>query len=97
MVLRKNAVKSCNLPSRDEYRQSSMSYAEELINVDGIYAAAGVRCLLGGRGRLSARGRPRKAAKNQAVKTTAKNMARNPVYYAQLLRDHPLQMKAMKT
>jgi len=35
-----------------------------------------------------------KRLKNQATKTMAKNMARNLVYYAQLLRDHPLEMKA---
>lgn len=35
-----------------------------------------------------------KRLKNQAVKTMAKNMARNLVYYAQLLKDHPLEMKA---
>ena len=35
-----------------------------------------------------------KRLKNQATKTMAKNLARNLVYYAQLLRDHPLEMKA---
>jgi multimeric flavodoxin WrbA len=35
-----------------------------------------------------------KRLKNQATKTMAKNLARNLVYYAQLLKDHPLQMKA---
>ena len=35
-----------------------------------------------------------KRLKNQATKTMAKNMARNLVYYAQLLKDHPLEMKA---
>jgi multimeric flavodoxin WrbA len=34
-----------------------------------------------------------KRLKNPAVKSMAKNMARNLVYYAQLLRDHPLEMK----
>lgn len=38
-------------------------------------------------------GDPQKRRKNQAVKTMAKNMARNLVYYAQLLKEHPLQMK----
>jgi multimeric flavodoxin WrbA len=31
---------------------------------------------------------------NQATKTMAMNLARNLVYYAQLLKDHPLEMKA---
>lgn len=35
-----------------------------------------------------------KRLKNQATKTMAKNMARNLVYYAQLLREHPLELKA---
>lgn len=37
---------------------------------------------------------PEKRRKNQAVKTMAQNMARNLVYYAQLLKEHPLQIKA---
>lgn len=35
-----------------------------------------------------------KRLKNQATKSMAMNLARNLVYYAQLLKDHPLQMKA---
>ncbi|MEP6570084.1 MAG: NAD(P)H-dependent oxidoreductase [Acidobacteriota bacterium] len=35
-----------------------------------------------------------KRRKNQATKAMAKNLARNLVYYAQLLREHPLEMKA---
>ena len=35
-----------------------------------------------------------KRLKNQATKTMAKNLARNLVYYAQLLKEHPLEMKA---
>lgn len=34
-----------------------------------------------------------KRLRNQATKTMAKNMARNLVYYAQLLKQHPLTMK----
>ncbi len=35
-----------------------------------------------------------KRLKNQATKAMTKNMARNLVYYAQLLKDHPLETKA---
>lgn len=35
-----------------------------------------------------------KRLRNQATKTMAMNLARNLVYYAQLLKDHPLEMKA---
>ena len=35
-----------------------------------------------------------KRLKNQATKTMCKNLARNLVYYAQLLKDHPLEMRA---
>jgi hypothetical protein len=34
-----------------------------------------------------------KRLKNQATKAMAKNMARNPVYCAQILKEHPLTMK----
>jgi len=34
-----------------------------------------------------------KRLRNQATKNMAKNMARNLVYYAQLLKEHPLTMK----
>lgn len=35
-----------------------------------------------------------KRLRNQATKNMAKNMARNLIYYAQLLKQHPLTMKA---